>query len=149
MPAPLGDDLRERIVSAVRDGATIREVADVFDVAPSSVVKVHQRWRDTGAVSAKPMGGDRRSHTVEEHGDVVMDIIRVQSDLTLDEICEMLRAKGVEASRSALWRFFDRHDVSFKKNRARQRTGTPGCRFGARSVARETPELGPFETCFH
>ena len=135
MPAPLGDDLRERIVNAVREGGTTREVADIFDVAPSTVVKVHQCWRDTGAVSARPMGGDRRSHNLEAVADIVMEIIRAQPDLTLDEICEMLAVKRVKASRSALWRFFNRRNVSFKKNSARQRTGTP--------------ELGPFEACFY
>lgn len=115
MPAPYGDDLRERMVSAVREGASVREAADMFDVAPSTVVKVHQRWRDTGAVGPAPMGGDHRSHGVEAHGSAIMALIKKQPDLTLNEICAALVAKGVEVSRSALWRFFERHGVSFKK----------------------------------
>lgn len=117
MPAPLGNDLRERIVSAVQEGASTREVADIYEVAPSTVVKVHQCWRVTGAVGARPMGGDRRSQNLEAHGDVIMEIVRAQPDLTLDEICEKLAARGIRASRSALWRFFDRHELSFKKKR--------------------------------
>lgn len=115
MPAPYGDDLRERMVSAVRAGASVREVAEMFDVAASTVVKVHQRWRDTGAVSPAPMGGDQRSHAVEAHGPAIMALIEKQPDLTLSEIGAALLSKGVEISRSALWRFFDRHGVSFKK----------------------------------
>src|SRR5258705_12244346 len=115
MPGAYGDDLRKRMVRAVEDGASVREAADIYDVAPSTVVKVHQRWRATGAVSAKPMGGDQRSHTIEAHSAVIMGLIQGQSDLTLLEICDALAAKGIKASRSALWRFFDRHDVSFKK----------------------------------
>ncbi|MEQ1812644.1 MAG: IS630 family transposase [Terricaulis sp.] len=115
MPAPYEDDLRERMVSAVRDGASVREAADMFEVAASTVVKVHRRWRDTGAVGPAPMGGDKRSHATEAHGPTIMALIEKQPDLTLSEICAALVAKGVAISRSALWRFFDRHGVSFKK----------------------------------
>ena len=149
MPAPYGDDLRERIVKAVREGATTREVSEVYEVAPSTVVKVHQRWRETGAVSAKPMGGDQRSHGMEAHKDKIMGLIATRPDLTLSEICAALAAKGIEVSRSALWRFFDRHGVRFKKNRVRQRTGTRRCRGGAQSVGQAMPELGPFAPCLH
>lgn len=115
MPAPYGDDLRERIVGAVREGASVREAAEMFDVAASTVVKVHRRWRDTGAVAPAPMGGDQRSHALEAHAPAIMALIEKQPDLTLSEICAALLAKGVAVSRSALWRFFDRHGVSFKK----------------------------------
>jgi transposase len=115
MPGAYGDDLRKRMVRAVEDGASVREAAELYDVAPSTVVKVYQRWRATGAVSAKPMGGDQRSHALEAHGAVIMRLVQAQSDLTLNEICQALAAKGIKVSRSALWRFFDRHDVSFKK----------------------------------
>jgi transposase len=117
MPGAYGDDLRERLVRAVEDGASVREAAGIYDVAPSTVVKVHQRWRATGAVSAKPMGGDQRSHTIEAHSAVILALIQAQPDLTLLEICDALAAKGIKVSRSALWRLFDRHKVSFKKKR--------------------------------
>ena len=117
MPGAYGDDLRRRLVRAVENGASVREAADIYDVAASTVVKVHQRWRATGVVSAKPMGGDQRSHTLEARGAVIMRLIQAQPDLTLNEIRDALAAKGIQASRSALWRFFDRHDVSFKKKR--------------------------------
>jgi transposase len=137
MPAPYGDDLRERMVSAVREGASVRDAADMFDVAPSTVVKVHQRWRDTGAVTPAPMGGDQRSHAVEAHGPAIMALIEKQPDLTLSEICAALLAKGVEISRSALWRFFDRHDVSFKKRpRTRANRSAPTSSRRARAGAK-------------
>jgi transposase len=117
MPAPYQDDLRRRMVRAVSEGAAVREVADLYDVAPSTVVKVHQRWRETGTVSAKSMGGDRRSHGIEAQAETILRMIGAKPDLTLDEICEALEAKGVRVSRSALWRFFERHDVRFKKKR--------------------------------
>ena len=148
MPGAYGDDLRKRMVRAIESGASVREAAEIYDVAPSTVVKVHQRWRATGAVSAKPMGGDQRSHALEARGNVIMDIIRAQPDLTLNEICAALAAKGIKASRSALWRFFDRHGVSFKKNGVRQRAGTRRRRESTPSVAEGMQRLGPCAPCF-
>jgi len=37
----------------------------------------------------------------------------------------MLRKRGVPVGIGTLWRFFDRRDISFKKNRARRRAGAP------------------------
>jgi hypothetical protein len=34
-------------------------------VPPSTLVKVHRRWCATGAVKARPTGGDRRSRTID------------------------------------------------------------------------------------
>ena len=39
-----------------------------------------------------------------------------QSDLTLEEIILALRKRRIRTSLGALWRFFDRHDVTFKKS---------------------------------
>ena len=46
MPRPYSDDLRERAIEAVESGASRHEVADRFDVAPSSVINWMRRWQD-------------------------------------------------------------------------------------------------------
>ena len=58
MARAYSSDLRERVVAAVDEGQSCREVASVFRV---SVVKWSQRARQTGAVSALPMGGRPRT----------------------------------------------------------------------------------------
>ena len=60
MARPLSNDLRERAVAAVREGASCRVVARRFGVAVSSVVKWSQRARRTGSVAPGKMGGHRR-----------------------------------------------------------------------------------------
>ena len=60
MARPLSNDLRERVVAAVREGASCRVVASRFGVAVSSVVKWSQRARRTGSVAPGKMGGHRR-----------------------------------------------------------------------------------------
>ena len=49
MTAPISNDLRERVVSAVLSGESVRAVAARFEVGASSVVKWSQRYRATGS----------------------------------------------------------------------------------------------------
>jgi transposase len=112
MPKAYSGDLRDRV--AVEAGASRRAAADRFEVSASSAIKWVQRWRQTGSVAAKPAGGSRSA--LDNHADALLALIAAQADLTLDEICVLLRDRGIVASRTALWRFFDRHDISFKKS---------------------------------
>ena len=124
MPKPYSDDLRERVVAATQDGATVREAAAVFAVSESSVVKWSQRFRATGSAAAKPMGGDQRSK-LTAHRQTVLAIIEKEPDLTLDEIKMRLAAEGILAGRSSINRFLKSERISFKKNAARERAGAP------------------------
>jgi len=53
---------------------------------------------------------------LEEHSDWILALIAKQPDLTLEEILAVMAKQGIPGSRSALQRFFDRHNVSFKKS---------------------------------
>jgi transposase len=35
--------------------------------------------------------------------------------MTLDEIVAAMSRAGIEGSRTAVWRFYERHEISFKK----------------------------------
>ena len=131
MTKPYSVDLRERVVGEVMAGRSVRAVAAVFSVSPSFVVKLTQAWRATGTVAAKRQGGDRRSAAIEAHGDRLLALVRETPDLTLAEIRGRLSERGVSASITAIWRFYRRHGVSFKKNRARRRAGAGGRGRGA------------------
>ena len=120
MPKPYSTDLRERAVEAVEGGASRREVAEVFEVGVSSVIRWCRRWSETGSVEAKPSGGS--TSRLEEHSDWLLTLIAKYPDLTLKEILAAMAKQGIVGSQSALQRFFDRHNVSFKKKSARSRT---------------------------
>ena len=75
-----------------------------------------QRFCASGEISPAPTGGDRRSGRIEAHRDYLLGLIRRQPDLTLLEIQERLIANcGERFSSSVIWRFFDRHEITFKK----------------------------------
>jgi transposase len=126
MTKALSNDLRVRLVDCVAAGVSRRAAAERFGVAASTAVKWVRRWRDTGVVAPRPQGGDRRSGRIESHAAEILGLIAGKVDITLAEIAEHLqREHGARFAPSTIWRFLDRHEQTFKKNRARQRARTP------------------------
>ena len=124
MAKPLSEDLRIRVIRAVEGGMSRRAAAERFGVSPASAVRFVRDWRESGTTSAKPQGGDQRSHRIEAHREVILGAIQAKPDLTLTEIADMLASKlGASFAPSSIWRFLDRHAITFKKNRARRRAG--------------------------
>ena len=117
MPKPYSVDLRARVIEDVETGASRREAAERYGISPSVVVIWVQRFEETGSVAAKPSGGS--SSPLEQHAEFLLGLIADQPDLTLDEIVAAMRKRRIAGSRSAVWRFFARRNISFKKNSVR------------------------------
>ena len=123
MTTPLSIDLRERLVAAVDGGMSCRAAAKRFGVAASTAIHWVDRWRRTGSVRPRPQGGDFRSHHIEAHAGEILGLIEVTPDLTLAEIAAHLDERhGFKTAPSTIWRLLERRGMTFKKNRARQRT---------------------------
>jgi transposase len=126
MTKPLSNDLRERLVSAVDGGLSRRSAAKRFGVAASTAIHWVDQWRRTGDVRPRPQGGDNRSQRIEAHAEEILALVEETPDITLAEIAEYLYdAHGLGVAQSTVWRLLDRHAMTFKKNRARQRTAAP------------------------
>ena len=139
MTKPLSNDLRARLIDAVASGMSRRAAADRLGVAASTAVKWVRRWRDTGSVAPGSQGGDRRSERIETHAKEILELVAETHDITLSEIAGHLQQRhGETFAVSTVWRFFDRRGVTFKKNRARQRTGAPGRGRATTSLVRRT-----------
>ena len=113
MPKPYSVDLRARVIEDVETGASRREAAERYGISPSVVVIWVQRFEETGSVAAKPSGGS--ISPLEQHAEFLLGLIANQPDLTLDEIVAAMRKRRIAGSRSAVWRFFARRNISFKK----------------------------------
>jgi transposase len=113
---PLSVDLRKRVVSAVREeGMSCRAAARRFGVSFASAIRWVAALRERGSCAPLPMGGDQRSRRIEAHADYLLGLHQREPDLTLSEICVRLeRVRGERVSQSMIWRFFDRHDITFK-----------------------------------
>ena len=127
MPRPYSGDLRARVIEDISTGASRREAAERYGVSASVVVLWAQRFERTGNVAATPSGGS--TSPLEEHADFLLDLIVEQPDLTLDEVVAAMKKRRIPGSRSAVWCFFDRRDISFKKNFVR--SGAKECGSGS------------------
>ena len=125
MPKPYSNDLRARVIETIETGASRREAAELYEISASIVVIWAQRWKETGSVAAKPSGGS--TSPLEEHAEWLLALIAKQPDLTLEEIVAAMRKQRIAGSRSAVWRFFNRHKITFKKKPAGGRAKAHGC----------------------
>lgn len=124
MGKPLSMDLRSRLIAAVASGMSRRAAANRFGVAAASAVRWVHACNTTGSVGFKAQGGDKRSHRIEAFRDVILAAIEAQKDITLVELADLLRMKHeVSFAASTVWRFLDRHAMTYKKNSSRQRAG--------------------------
>ncbi len=125
MTKSIAEDLRSRVIAAIDGGLSRRAAAVQFGVAAASAVRWVREWRESGATRAKPQGGDKRSQRIEAYREAILAAIERQDDITLVELAEFLRTEhGTVFAPSTIWRFLDRHAMTFKKNGARQRAGS-------------------------
>lgn len=124
MPRAYSADMRTRVIARVESGASRREAAEHYDVSPSTAVIWVKCFRETGRCAANPRGGS--TSPLEEHAEYLLALIDAQPDLTLDEVVTAMRRSKVPGSRTAVWRFFQRHQITFKKSPAGSRTATRG-----------------------
>lgn len=130
MPKAYSSDLRGRAIELVdMEGASRHEAAELLGVSVSSAVRWVQRWHASGSAEPKPRGGS--VSPLEEFAAEILALTAEKPDLTLVEMVAELRRRRIRTSRSALSRFFGRHDMSLKKKPAGR--GAGASRRGARA----------------
>jgi transposase len=139
MAKPYPIELRERVVVAVAAGESRRGAARRFGVSESVAVKWLQRLERTGSVEPGQMGGHRRP-ALEGERDWVLARIAEKPDLTLRALAAELAERGVKVSSYAVWSFFQREQLSFKKNSTRGRAGPAGRGQEARALEKVAGE---------
>jgi transposase len=135
MAKPFSEDLRERIVGAVEAGRSRHEVARIFGVSPSCVIKLMQRYRETGAVRAAKFGGYKKP-ILGDHEAKVRELVAAGSEMTISELASELAALGVKVGRSSVYRFLRRLGLTFKKNSTRLRAAPARRRRSPRRLAK-------------
>jgi transposase len=133
MPTAYSADLRRRVIEEVETGASRREAAEHFAIDPSSAVRWLQCWSETGRCAPKPRGGS--ISPLEQFAEEVLALVAKQPDLTLEELVAALLKLRIRTSKSALSRFFQRHEITFKKKES------PGSRTTASRRSPRAPAL--------
>ena len=120
MTRALSPDLRQRVVAAMRAGASSREAAKTFSVSVASAVRWSQLERATGSTAPRPHGPRRRLVLLPER-DWLLARVAAAPDLTVRALRAELVERGVEVGYGAVWRFLAREGLSFKIKPARRR----------------------------
>ena len=135
---PLSGDLRKRVVSAVHEeGMSCRAAARRFGRCVSAAATRRCQWAAT------------RSQRLEAHADFLLGLHRREPDLTLNEICDRLElGRGEKVSASMIWRFFDRRDITFKKNPRTRASRTARTSLSGDGDGSRVSDLDPLKLVF-
>ena len=115
---PYSQDLRERVIAALKAGETQAAVAARFSVHKSTVEKWWYRQRDTGSCAALPHAGGAQ-RTLHACDDFIRAEIKRHPDATLDELCARVQAdRRVSASPSMMCRELQHLELPRKKSRS-------------------------------
>ena len=137
MARTLSRDLRIRVIAAVEGGLSRRAAAERFGIGVATAIRWMRAFSTTGKIGACAKGGDLRSHRIEAHCDTILGAIAERVDITIVELVDLLgREHGLHVARSTVWRFLNRHGMTFKKNSARRRAGQTRRAHAARGVVR-------------
>ena len=119
---------------AVQDGLSCHQAAARFSVSASSAIRWISQLGTSGSFAPRPQGGDRKSGRIEAEATFILACVADRPDVTLVELQARLSERGLDVGIGTLWRFFDRRNISFKKNSARRRAGPGGRRRGTASL---------------
>jgi transposase len=123
---PYSEEYRRRVVEEIAEGNSRRGAARRFKVGVSSAIRWKKRLDETGSAARAPRSAKSRS-PLEPHAAWLLALIRAEPDLSLEELAQRIEGDlGLKVSTSAVDRFVQRHDLSFKKNTARGRARAAG-----------------------
>src|SRR5215213_11517150 len=108
MSSALSVDLRERVIGAVAARASRHQAAERFGISLASASRWCGQFAREGHLEPKAQGGDRRSHRIEAHADLILSLYEQQPGLFLRELRAALAERGIPVAQSSLSRFFQR-----------------------------------------
>jgi transposase len=110
---PYSTDLRERIIAAVDRGEhSLRQIARLFSVSLSFLVRLLQRRRQTGSIQPKPHAGGPEPKLDEAAVQRLAELVRQHPDATLEELRDLL---GIRCHINTIDRALKRHRITRKK----------------------------------
>lgn len=110
---PYSNDLREHLVAAIDRGEySLRQLAHIFSVSLSFIVRLLQRRRATGSVEPKPHGGGPCPKVGAAAVRRLLALVRKQADATLTELRDRL---GIPCHIATVARVLERQRITRKK----------------------------------
>lgn len=127
MAKPYSNDLRRKFLKSYDRGkASLRELAEQYQVSLGWAKKISARRTRTGQIDFLPYRRGRKSRVTEEVQQWLGDRVREQSDVTLVELQQGLeRERKVRLSIGRLWQALRDLGLRFKKNPSMRANGRP------------------------
>jgi len=105
MPAPLSNDLRERIMRAYNSGKPVKEIAAQFYVGQDSIYKLVKRVSETGSINPLPLNNGRKPKLSTEQMMKIQQLVYAQPDITLAGLIDELQLPITASALSKIIRF--------------------------------------------
>ena len=126
MAMPLPNKIREAIVTHKKNGVKEREIAEWLCISKSSVTKTWALYKEQNSVEPKPHNKGRKPAFGKDVMDKIVDQIKKQPDITLEELVEEF---GLKISISALCRKLKKLNLNLKKRHySRKNSNGKTCR---------------------
>ena len=117
MPSPYSNDLRIRVIQAIKSGKQSKpEVARHFSVSSHFVYSLWAHYQETGSVKPKQIGGyvkPKVDKVGEEH---IKEWLATDVDLTLEQLCNRYEEHfSIRMGTSSMDRALKRANITVKK----------------------------------
>lgn len=100
----------------VEAGRSRRSLAARFEVAPSTAVRLQQRYASTGSLAPARQGRPTGSGKLAPHRQAIVDKVKAKPDITMPDLAAWLDAQhGVRIDPSNLSKFLCKEGFTYKK----------------------------------
>ena len=117
-------DLRQRVIHALTQGHTQKQVAQRFAISLSSVTRWAKQFRETNHLSVKPIPG-RPKAINQTQRKIIEELVATQKNHTLATLGQALQQHGHNISKSVLHRELIQLGLSHKKRVGLQQNVIP------------------------
>ena len=116
MPAPLSVDLRIRIIDDYAQTKSMRKTAERFNVAVSTVSKLHKHLRENNnQIKAHKQGRKKGSGKLANTTELLKEIISFDPDLTIEDMGVAIEGfMGIIATKSTVHRKLEEMEYTYK-----------------------------------
>lgn len=117
MPSPYSNDLRIRIIQAIKSGKQSKpKIAQHFSVSNYFIYSLWSHYQETGSVNPKQIGGyvkPKVDKVGEEH---IKEWLATDVDLTLEQLCNRYEEHfSIKMGTSSMDRALKRANITVKK----------------------------------
>lgn len=138
MGKSLSLDIRERVVALVNEGLSCHEAARRLRISAASAVRIMQRKKRTGGVTAAPQGRPRRSKLDAVSG-WLKARVDAEPDITMPELADQLEAEhGLRSTPAMLSRHLI-HRLGFTYKKIPDRDGAAAQTSARRAIRVAAP----------